>query len=73
MSISGPNPDSKKVKPKPDAPTKCDPMLSFDAVTELRGETIVFKDEYSRFLKILWRHMLIMIKEATFILKFHIL
>ncbi len=25
-------------------PTKCDPELSFDAVTELRGETIIFKD-----------------------------
>lgn len=39
----GPNPN-RKVKPKPDAPKKCDPMLSFDAVTELRGETILFKD-----------------------------
>lgn len=46
-SITGPNPDSRKVKPKPDAPNKCDPMLSFDAVTELRGETIIFKDRYS--------------------------
>jgi hypothetical protein len=39
----GPNPN-RKVKPKPDAPKKCDPMLSFDAITELRGETILFKD-----------------------------
>jgi len=48
MSIPGPNPDSKKVKPKPEAPNKCDPMLSLDAVTELRGETIIFKDRYSK-------------------------
>lgn len=40
----GPNPRHRKVKPKPDAPNKCDPMLNFDAVTELRGETIIFKD-----------------------------
>uniref|UniRef100_A0A8C8DF16 Collagenase 3 n=1 Tax=Oncorhynchus tshawytscha TaxID=74940 RepID=A0A8C8DF16_ONCTS len=33
-------------RPKPDAPNKCDPMLSFDAVTELRGETIIFKDRF---------------------------
>lgn len=46
--IPGPNPNPRKVKPKPDAPNKCDPMLSFDAVTELRGETIIFKDRYSR-------------------------
>lgn len=44
---TGPNPNPRKVKPKPDAPNKCDPMLSFDAVTELRGETIIFKDRYS--------------------------
>lgn len=42
-STVGKNPDSGKVKPKPVAPNKCDPELSFDAVTELRGETIVFK------------------------------
>lgn len=41
---SGPNPNPRKVKPKPDAPNKCDPALTFDAVTELRGETIIFKD-----------------------------
>lgn len=40
----GPNPNPRKVKPKPDAPNKCDPTLTFDAVTELRGETIIFKD-----------------------------
>lgn len=43
----GPNPNPKKVKPKPDAPNKCDPKLTFDAVTELRGETIIFKDRCS--------------------------
>lgn len=45
-SIAGPNPNPKKVKPKPEAPKKCDPMLSLDAVTGLRGETMVFKDRY---------------------------
>lgn len=46
MSLNhiGPNPNPRKRKPKPDAPNKCDPMLGFDAVTELRGETIIFKD-----------------------------
>uniref|UniRef100_A0A3Q1KF48 Collagenase 3 n=1 Tax=Anabas testudineus TaxID=64144 RepID=A0A3Q1KF48_ANATE len=34
------------LKPRPVAPSKCDPDLSFDAVTELRGETIVFKDSF---------------------------
>ncbi|KAK1900361.1 Collagenase 3 [Dissostichus eleginoides] len=43
---SGPNPNQRKVKPKPDAPNKCDPGLSFDAVTELRGETMIFKDRF---------------------------
>ncbi|KAG7278506.1 hypothetical protein CRUP_004115, partial [Coryphaenoides rupestris] len=45
QELYGPNPN-RKVKPKPDAPKKCDPMLSFDAVTELRGETILFKDRF---------------------------
>lgn len=47
-SIAGPNPNSKKIKPKPKAPEKCDPKLSFDAVTGLRGETMVFKDRYGQ-------------------------
>ncbi|XP_030634381.1 collagenase 3-like [Chanos chanos] len=46
QSLYGPNPDHRKVKPKPEAPNRCDPELSFDAVTELRGETIIFKDRY---------------------------
>ncbi|XP_056139446.1 collagenase 3 [Lampris incognitus] len=46
QALYGPNPEHRKVKPKPDAPEKCDPMLSFDAVTELRGETIIFKDRF---------------------------
>ncbi|CAJ1065833.1 collagenase 3 [Xyrichtys novacula] len=46
QALYGPNPNPKKVKPKPDAPNKCDPMLTFDAVTELRGETIIFKDRF---------------------------
>lgn len=43
-----PNPNDDKVKPRPDAPKKCDPMLSIDAVTGLRGETMVFKDRYGQ-------------------------
>uniref|UniRef100_A0A3Q4AQT4 Collagenase 3 n=1 Tax=Mola mola TaxID=94237 RepID=A0A3Q4AQT4_MOLML len=46
QALYGPNPNRSKVKPRPDAPNKCDPMLSFDAVTELRGETIIFKDRF---------------------------
>ncbi|KAJ7995443.1 hypothetical protein DPEC_G00244620 [Dallia pectoralis] len=46
QALYGENTDRKKVKPKPDAPDKCDPLLSFDAVTELRGETIIFKDRF---------------------------
>ncbi|XP_056612454.1 collagenase 3 [Triplophysa dalaica] len=46
QSLYGPNPNQRKVKPKPDAPNKCDPELDFDAVTELRGETIIFKDRF---------------------------
>ncbi|XP_061576201.1 collagenase 3 [Cololabis saira] len=46
QALYGPNPDHKKVKPRPDAPDKCDPMLSVDAVTELRGETMIFKDRF---------------------------
>ncbi|KAG5836799.1 hypothetical protein ANANG_G00232440 [Anguilla anguilla] len=46
QELYGPNPNPPHVKPKPVAPEKCDPMLSFDAVTELRGETVVFKDRF---------------------------
>ncbi|XP_061918089.1 collagenase 3 [Entelurus aequoreus] len=46
QALYGPNPDHRKVKPKPDAPKKCDPSLTFDAATELRGETFIFKDRF---------------------------
>ncbi|XP_001345507.1 collagenase 3 [Danio rerio] len=46
QSLYGENPDHEKFKPKPIAPEKCDPELSFDAITELRGETIIFKDRF---------------------------
>ncbi|KAJ8280886.1 hypothetical protein GJAV_G00060490 [Gymnothorax javanicus] len=46
QALYGANPNPPHVKPKPVAPNKCDPMLTFDAVTELRGETIVFKDRF---------------------------
>ncbi|XP_036600315.1 neutrophil collagenase-like [Trichosurus vulpecula] len=35
------------VKPTgPTTPGTCDPQLTFDAITTLRGETIIFKDKY---------------------------
>lgn len=33
-------------KPPPRTPDKCDPELSFDAVTELQQEVLFFKDRY---------------------------
>lgn len=36
----------------PKTPDKCDPSLSLDAITSLRGETLIFKDRY--FGIILW-------------------
>ncbi|XP_039600461.1 collagenase 3 [Polypterus senegalus] len=44
--LYGPNPFHPKVNPRPEAPDKCDAYLSFDAVTKLRGETIIFKDRF---------------------------
>ncbi|XP_031199684.1 stromelysin-2 isoform X1 [Mastomys coucha] len=34
------------VSPTPKTPAKCDPALSFDAVSTLRGEFLFFKDRY---------------------------
>ncbi|XP_039072486.1 neutrophil collagenase [Hyaena hyaena] len=40
-------PSSNPVQPTgPTTPTACDPNLSFDAITTLRGETLFFKDKY---------------------------
>uniref|UniRef100_A0A8C4X4Y9 Collagenase 3 n=1 Tax=Erpetoichthys calabaricus TaxID=27687 RepID=A0A8C4X4Y9_ERPCA len=44
--LYGSNPFHPKVNPRPEAPDKCDAYLSFDAVTKLRGETIIFKDRF---------------------------
>lgn len=33
----------------PKTPDKCDPSLSLDAITSLRGETLIFKDRYFRY------------------------
>ncbi|XP_067842262.1 collagenase 3 [Heptranchias perlo] len=33
-------------KPHPKTPEKCDPYLSFDAVSKIRGETMFFKDRF---------------------------
>ncbi|XP_048838290.1 collagenase 3 [Brienomyrus brachyistius] len=46
QALYGKNPNSRKRKLRPDAPNKCDPELTFDAATELRGETIIFKDKF---------------------------
>ncbi|XP_005998657.1 collagenase 3-like [Latimeria chalumnae] len=44
QSLYGP---SDKPMPKPpQTPDKCDPGLSFDAITELRGEKMIFKDRF---------------------------
>lgn len=41
-------PGDEDPNPKhPKTPDKCDPSLSLDAITSLRGETIIFKDRYS--------------------------
>ncbi|XP_050018164.1 stromelysin-2 [Alexandromys fortis] len=56
QSLYGPHPYSgvtvvptSSVSPRTEIPTKCDPSLSFDAVSTLRGEFLFFKDRY------LWR------------------
>ncbi|TWW77527.1 collagenase 3 [Takifugu flavidus] len=46
QELYGPNPNPTGVTPSPDSPKQCDPMLSIDAVTGLRGETMVFKDRF---------------------------
>ena len=37
--------------PPPKTPDKCDPDLSFDAVTQLQQELLFFKDRYVHFLR----------------------
>lgn len=58
-------PGDEDPNPKhPKTPDKCDPSLSLDAITSLRGETMVFKDRYSWYYfikpacsKHLWSHV----------------
>uniref|UniRef100_A0A668UQC7 Collagenase 3 n=1 Tax=Oreochromis aureus TaxID=47969 RepID=A0A668UQC7_OREAU len=45
------NPTSKR--PPPKTPTKCDPYLSFDAVTDLQQEVLFFKDRHVNLF--MWR------------------
>jgi hypothetical protein len=41
-------PGDEDPNPKhPKTPDKCDPALSLDAITSLRGEMMIFKDRYS--------------------------
>ncbi|XP_053166843.1 matrix metalloproteinase-27-like isoform X2 [Hemicordylus capensis] len=49
QTIYGPSHDPSKKPTKPKEPKACDPKISFDAVTTLRGETIFIKDRH------LWR------------------
>ncbi|KAK7812800.1 hypothetical protein U0070_019826 [Myodes glareolus] len=51
QSLYGPHPYSgvtvvptSSVSPRPEMPAKCDPSLSFDAISTLRGELLFFKD-----------------------------
>uniref|UniRef100_H0X268 Matrix metallopeptidase 10 n=1 Tax=Otolemur garnettii TaxID=30611 RepID=H0X268_OTOGA len=54
QSLYGPPPASsddtpvptESVPPQPETPAMCDPALSFDAVSTLRGEVLFFKDRY---------------------------
>ncbi|XP_062950411.1 stromelysin-2 [Cynocephalus volans] len=54
QSLYGPPPTSsddltmptESVPPGPETPTMCDPALSFDAISTLRGEILLFKDRY---------------------------
>ncbi|XP_008582863.1 PREDICTED: stromelysin-1 [Galeopterus variegatus] len=54
QSLYGPPPASpddpvvptESVPPGPETPTMCDPALSFDAVSTLRGEMLFFKDRH---------------------------
>ncbi|EPY79969.1 matrix metallopeptidase 3 (stromelysin 1, progelatinase) [Camelus ferus] len=54
QSLYGPPPASPKdtvmptesVPPEPGTPAACDPALSFDAVSTLRGEVLFFKDRF---------------------------
>ncbi|XP_029458283.1 collagenase 3-like [Rhinatrema bivittatum] len=45
QSLYGPG-DQDPYAKHPKTPDKCDPELSIDAVTELRGEMIIFKDRF---------------------------
>ncbi|XP_006206756.1 stromelysin-1 [Vicugna pacos] len=54
QSLYGPPPSSPKdtvmptesVPPEPGTPAACDPTLSFDAISTLRGEVLFFKDRH---------------------------
>ncbi|XP_003992355.2 stromelysin-2 [Felis catus] len=45
-SPDGPAVPTESVPPEPGTPATCDPALSFDAVSSLRGEILFFKDRY---------------------------
>ncbi|VFV47697.1 stromelysin-1 precursor [Lynx pardinus] len=45
-SPDGPAGPTESVPPEPGTPATCDPALSFDAVSSLRGEILFFKDRH---------------------------
>lgn len=45
FATAGPGDEDPNPK-HPKTPDKCDPALSLDAITSLRGETMIFKDRY---------------------------
>ncbi|XP_022416252.1 stromelysin-1-like [Delphinapterus leucas] len=53
---------TESVPPEPGTPATCDPALSFDAVSTLRGETLFFKDRH------FWRKSF-----RTFVPEFHLI
>ncbi|XP_042814130.1 stromelysin-1 [Panthera onca] len=45
-SPDGPAAPTESVPPEPGTPATCDPALSFDAISSLRGEILFFKDRH---------------------------
>ncbi|XP_043928519.1 collagenase 3-like [Protopterus annectens] len=66
QSLYGPSPNPSPGKPVyPKTPERCDPELRFDAITDLRGEVIVFKDRF------FWRIHPQMAEVSLYLIKSH--